>query len=160
MSQPLAREDGLIQRVRQQFPDGVKESRIVRRSRPEIVVPPEKIREVALFLRDQLGFDHANGVSGVDYNREARFEIVYHTSSLQTREMRDLVLALKESVPRNAPKALSLISVWPGVENMERETFEMFGITFEGHPKLEKLFLTDNWDGPPPLRKDIRFPTD
>ncbi len=160
MSQPLAREDGLIQKLKQQFPDGIKDARIIRRSRPEVVVTPERIRDVALFLRDQLGFDHANGVSGVDYNREGRFEIVYHTSSLQSKETRDLVLAVKESVNRNTPKVQSLVTVWPGVENFERETFEMFGIQFEGHPRLEKLFLTDNWDGPPPLRKEVRFPTD
>ena len=160
MSQPLAREDGLLQKLKEQFPNDIKGTRVVRRSRPEINVPAEKIRDVALFLRDQLGFDHANGVSGIDYNREGRFEIVYHTSSHQIREMRDLVLAVKESIPRNTPKAPSLVSVWPGVENFERETFEMFGIQFEGHPRLEKLFLTDNWDGPPPLRKEVRFPTD
>lgn len=160
MSGSQSREDMLIQKIREQFPDLVKEAKVVRRSRPEIVVAPEKIREVAMFLRDQLGFDHANGVSGVDYNREARFEVVYHTSSLENKETRDLVLAVKENIPRNTPKAVSLVSVWPGVENFERETFEMFGITFEGHPRLEKLFLTDNWDGPPPLRKEVRFPTD
>ena len=160
MSHSQTREDGLIQKIKEQFPNDVKDARVVRRSRPEIVVVPERIRDVALFLRDQLGFDHANGVSGVDYNREGRFEIVYHTSSFQNKEMRDLVLAVKESIPRASPKVASLTSVWPGVEYFERETFEMFGITFEGHPRLEKLFLTDNWDGPPPLRKEVRFPTD
>jgi len=160
MSHSQTREDALIQKVREQFPNDVKDARVIRRSRPEIVVMPEKTRDVALFLRDELGFDHANGVSGVDYNREGRFEIIYHTSSLKHKEMRDLVLALKESVPRTSPKANSLVTVWPGVEYFERETFEMFGITFEGHPGLEKLFLTDNWDGPPPLRKDVRVPTD
>ena len=160
MSLSHEREDGLIQKLKEQFPNDIKETRVIRRSRPEIVVASEKIREISTFLRDQLGFDHANGVSGVDYNREGRFEIVYHTSSLKNKDVRDIVLALKESIRRNTPKATSLVNVWPGVENFERETFEMFGITFEGHPHLEKLFLTDNWDGPPPLRKEVRFPTD
>ncbi len=160
MSHHETREDTIIRKVREQFAADVKEARVIRRGRPEIVTSPDKIRDIALFLRDQLGFDHANAVSGVDYNREARFEIIYHTSSLGNKEVRDLVLALKESIPRNTPKAPSLVTIWPGVENFERETFEMFGITFEGHPRLEKLFLTDNWDGPPPLRKEVRFPTD
>jgi NADH:ubiquinone oxidoreductase subunit C len=160
MSLPLAREDGIIQKIKGQFPNDIKETRTIRRSRPEIVVAPEKIQAIATFLRDELGFDHANGVSGVDYNREGRFEIVYHISSMDQRDLRDLVLAVKESTPRTAAKVPSLVSVWPGVENFERETFEMYGIQFEGHPRLEKLFLTDNWDGPPPLRKDVRFPTD
>ncbi len=160
MSFPLAREEDILQKLKERFPGDIKESRIIRRSRPEIVVAPEKIREVTTFLRDQLGFDHANGASGVDYNREARFEVIYHISSLNRKEMRDIVLAIKESTPRGAPKVPSLVPVWPGVENFERETFEMYAIQFDGHPHLEKLFLLDNWDGPPPLRKDVRVPTD
>ena len=160
MSVSLAREEKIIQKLKEQFPNEIKGSRIIRSSRPEITVSSEKILEIATFLRDHLGFDHPNGVSGVDYNRESRFEIVYHASSLNNKEMRDLVLAVKESTPRNAPKVPSLVSVWPGVENFERETFEMYAIPFEGHPRLEKLFLLDNWDGPPPLRKDVRVPTD
>jgi len=154
------REQALIKKLKDRFPSEITEARVVRRSRPEILVKPENLVEVATFLRDELGMDHANGVSGVDYNREARFEIIYHCSSLQNKETRDFVMAIKESIPRNTPKARSLISVWPGVDNFERETFEMFGITFDGHPRMEKLFLTDNWDGPPPLRKEVRFPTD
>ena len=160
MSLSQERENSLIQKLKESFPADIKETNIIRSARLEVSVAPEKIKDVAVFLRDKLGFDHPNGVSAVDYNRENRFEIVYHLSSISTKTMRDLVLDLKESVPRNAAKVNSLVSVWPGVENFERESFEMFGIQFDGHPRLEKLFLTDNWDGPPPLRKEIRFPTD
>lgn len=160
MSLSQEREDSLIQKLKEKFSADIKETNVIRRARLEVSVAPEKISEVAIFLRDDLGFDHPNGVSAVDYNRENRFEIVYHLSSIGMKPMRDLVLDLKESVPRNAAKVTSLVSIWPGVENFERESFEMFGIQFDGHPRLEKLFLTDNWDGPPPLRKEIRFPTD
>src|SRR5207248_10810644 len=121
---------------------------------------PKKNMYLQAFLRDKLRIIHPKWVTSVEYKRENRFEIVYHISSMRVKDMRDLVLDLKESVPRNATKVGSLVSVWSGVENYERESFEMFGIEFDGHPRLEKLFLTDNWDGPPPLRKDIRFPTD
>ena len=160
MSLSQERENNLIQQLKENFPADIKETIVLRRARLEVSVPPEKISNVALFLRDKLGFDHPNGVSAVDYNRENRFEIVYHISSISAKPMRDLVLDLKESVPRNNAKVTSLVSVWPGVENFERESFEMFGIQFDGHPRLEKLFLNDNWDGPPPMRKEIRFPTD
>lgn len=160
MSLSPERENDLIQKIKDSFPADVRETNIIRSARLEVSVAPERIKDVALFLRDKLGFDHPNGVSAVDYNRENRFEIVYHLSSINTKTMRDLVLDLKESVPRNAAKVNSLVSIWPGVEYFERESFEMFGIHFDGHPRLEKLFLTDNWDGPPPLRKEIRFPTD
>lgn len=160
MSLSQDRENALLQSLRQNFPSDIKDAAVVRRSRVDVLVSSEKIVDVAIFLRDKLGFDHPNGVSLVDYNREARFEIVYHLSTIQNHDQRDILVNLKESVPRNAPKAPSLVNVWPGVENFERESFEMFGMQFEGHPRLEKLFLNDNWDGPPPMRKEIRFPTD
>ena len=160
MSLSQEREDNLIKTLKENFPAEIKEATTVRRSRINITVAPEKIVEVALFLRDKLAFDHPTGVSAVDYNRESRFEIVYHLSSITNPNHRDILINLKESVPRNTPKATSLVKVWLGVENFERESIEMFGLQFEGHPRPEKLFLNDNWDGPPPLRKEVRFPTD
>ena len=160
MSLSQEREDALITALKENFPGAIKDAKVVRRSRVDVTVSPEKIVDVSIFLRDKLGFDHPDGVSAVDYNREARFEIIYHLSSIQNRDRRDILVNLKESIPRNTPKATSLVKVWPGVENFERESLEMFGIQFEGHPRPEKLFLNDNWDGPPPMRKEIMFPTD
>ena len=160
MSLTHEREDGIINTLKQNFPADIKDGTVVRRSRLNVTVAPERIKDIAIFLRDKLGYDHPTGVSAVDYNRESRFEIVYHLSSIQNRDQQDIILNLKESVPRNNPKAVSLVSVWPGVENYERESLEMFGLQFEGHPHPEKLFLNDNWDGPPPMRKEVRFPTD
>ena len=160
MSLSHEREDSLIKTLKESFPTDIKDATTVRRSRINVTVAPEKIVDVALFLRDKLGYDHPTGVSAVDYNRESRFEIVYHLTSITNPAQRDILINLKESVPRNTPKATSLVKIWPGVENFERESIEMFGLQFEGHPKPEKLFLNDNWDGPPPMRKEVRFPTD
>lgn len=160
MSLTHEREDGIINSLKQNFPADIKDGTVVRRSRLNVTVAPDRIKDVAIFLRDKLGYDHPTGVSAVDYNRESRFEIVYHLTSIQNKDQQDIVVNLKESVPRNSPKAFSLVSVWPGVENYERESLEMFGLQFEGHPHPEKLFLNDNWDGPPPMRKEVRFPTD
>jgi NADH:ubiquinone oxidoreductase subunit C len=156
----LEREEQILGQLKERFGEVIKESRVSRRSRPEVTVAMEKIVEVATFLRDELGFDRANGAGGADYLRDQKMEVIYHVSNLTRKETRDIVLSVKEVVPRNNPKVTSLVSVWPSVENFERETFEMYGITFDGHPHLEKLFLLDNWDGPPPLRKDVRIPTD
>src|SRR3989441_11748764 len=108
MSLSHEREADIIQKLKETFPSDIKETNGIRRARLEVTVAPEKIKDVAVFLRDKLGFDHPNGVSAVDYNRENRFEIVYHISSIRIKEMRDLVLDLKESVPRNAPKVGTL----------------------------------------------------
>ena len=59
---------------------------------------------------------------------------------------------------QNGQSIASVVSIWESAHFHEREAFEMFGITFEGHPDLRKLLTLDNWDGPPPMLKDIRFP--
>lgn len=156
----LEREDHILDQLKEKFGDAIKESRVSRRSRPEVTVAMEKMLEVSRFLRDELGFDRANGAGGADYLRDQKMEVIYHVSNLTRKETRDIVLSVKEIIPRSSPKVNSLVSIWPSVENFERETYEMYGITFDGHPHLEKLFLIDNWDGPPPLRKDVRIPTD
>src|SRR5947209_295040 len=76
------REDNLIKTLRENFPTDIKDATVMRRSRINVTVAPEKILDIALFLRDKLGFDHPTGVSAVDYNRESRFEIVYHLASI------------------------------------------------------------------------------
>src|SRR5207245_3071832 len=104
----------------------------MRRSRISVTVAPEKSLHIAIFLRDKLGFDHPTGVSAVDYNRESRFEIVYHVTSVTNPAQRDILINLKESVPRNTPKATSLVKGWRGVERFERESIELFGLQLEG----------------------------
>jgi len=157
---PLARENNILQQLKEKFGDAIKDARVTRKSRPEITVAPERILEIARFIRDELNFERANGAGGADYLRDQKMEVIYHVSNISKKEMRDLVLMIKEAVPRINPKVTSLVSVWPSAENFERETFEMYGVNFEGHPHLEKLFLVDNWEGPPPLRKDVRIATE
>src|SRR5947208_2742916 len=123
-------EDSLIKTLKENFPTDIKDATTVRRSRINVTVAPEKIVDVALFLRDKLGYDHPTGVSAVDYNRESRFEIVYHLTSITNPAQRDILIKLKESVPRNTPKATYLVKIWPGDENFERESNKIIGIQF------------------------------
>src|SRR5260370_23878696 len=105
------REDRLIKTLKENFPADIKDATTVRRSRINVTVAPEKIVDVAIFLRDKMGFDHPTGVSAVDYNTESRFEIVYHLSSVTNPGQRDILINLNGSVPRNAPNATSLVNV-------------------------------------------------
>jgi len=97
-----------------------------------------------------MAFDFLIDLCGVDYlPREPRFQVVYHLCSTRTR----LRLRLKASLPGTDPKIASVFSVWKSADWMEREAFDMYGITFAGHPDLRRILLTPEWQGYP-LRKD------
>jgi NADH-quinone oxidoreductase subunit C len=113
------------------------------------IVEAGKIVEECKSLRDEKGFDCLSCLSGVD--AADHFEVVYHLFSYRTKE--DLVL--KVSLGRENPSLPSVSSVWPSADWMERETHELFGIVFEGHPDLSNLLLPEDWVGHP-MRKDYK----
>jgi len=94
----------------------------------------------------------------VDHLSEEKIEVVYFLSSYSLDDLRYIVLLLKVELDRDNPSLPSLTPIWESANLFEREAHEMFGINFEGHPDLRKLLLQDNWDGPPPLRKDLKIP--
>ena len=137
------------------FTEYVVEAKVQREKRVTVVVKRERLVEIARFLRDNLQFDHIASVSGVDYPEKNEFMVVYHVWSIPKK----VLVALKTSVPRDNPHLSSLISVWEGVNYFERETWEMFGIIFDGHPNLSRFLLPEDWDRGFPFRKDFKLRT-
>jgi NADH-quinone oxidoreductase subunit C len=153
-------------------------------AQPWILVDPQSLDEIARFLRDEhdLAFERSLCISGVDYegydaagkgkHREinqyeengtvrpvdftasADLGVVYHLESLAHRHK----LALKVRVPRAKPQVASVGAVWPTALWGERETYDMFGIEFLGHPDLRRILLPEDWEGWP-LRKDYQMPS-
>src|SRR5437762_13207345 len=82
------REDNVIRTLKENFPTDIKDATVMRGSRINVTVAPEKILDIALFLRDKLGFDYPTGVSAGDYNRESLFEIVYQLASVAIQVQR------------------------------------------------------------------------
>ena len=78
-----------------------------------------------------------------------RFEVVVNLLSLDPPRR----LRVRVQVPESDPVLPTLFDVWPGTEAMERETFDMFGIRFDGHPDLTRILMPEDWEGHP-LRKD------
>ena len=99
------------------------------------------------------GFETFIDLCGVDHvAREPRFDVVVNLLSTQhTRR-----LLIKVGVPNEDPSIPSISMVYPGANFYERETWDMFGIVFDGHPDLTRLLMPDEWDGHP-LRKDYRI---
>jgi NADH:ubiquinone oxidoreductase subunit C len=131
----------------------------VRERRLKVTVPPSDIRSVAVFVRDDLGFDHLNLVGGTDYPATGEYEVIYFVGSLGMPGQEGLIIELAERTKRDGTPALSsLVEVWTAAEYHEREAFDMFGINFEGHPDLRRILLPEDWNDIPPLRKDYTSP--
>lgn len=120
-------------------------------------VDKEKIIDLSHKLKD-LEFDHVKGVTGVDYPNESIIKVIYYVGSYSRTDYANLIVELKITLPRENPKTPSLIKIWQSCEYPERETFEMFGVIFQGHPKLKLLLLPDEFEGKYPLRKEFKIP--
>ena len=118
-----------------------------------VIVPKEEIVSIASFLRDdpELAFDLLKDLCGVDMMRpEARFEVVYTLYSLANKTY----LRLKVRVEEEDPVVPTVTGVWAGANWHERETYDMFGILFSGHPDLRRLYMPEDFEHYP-LRKDF-----
>ena len=154
-------ENSLSDSIKKKFPS--TEIAYVNPNRIRVNVKKEEIIAVASFIRDELQFDHAESVSGVDYPEDKQIEVVYHLGSYTDPTLSKQILALatrtsREDVPHpgnDSTKLPSLRDVFPSVSFHERECFEMLGVYFEGHPDNRRLLLPEDWADIPPLRKDF-----
>ncbi|MGH3774269.1 MAG: NADH-quinone oxidoreductase subunit C [Pseudonocardiaceae bacterium] len=113
----------------------------------------EHIVELCRTLRDDpaLRFELCSSVSGVDYGPEVaqRLHVAYHLTSMTYRRR----IRLEVAVAVDDAQVPSVVEVYPTADWHERETWDMFGIVFDGHPALTRILMPDDWDGHP-QRKD------
>lgn len=100
-----------------------------------------------------MGFDHLSVITGTDY--KDHFEVVYNFFSYEKKQN----LVLKVNLDHENPEVVSLTSLWKGADWLERETYDLVGIKFTGHPNLIRILLPDGWIGHP-LRKDYDMNTE
>jgi NADH-quinone oxidoreductase subunit C len=116
-------------------------------------IKPERIVEVCQVMRDgdALRFELCSSVHGVDYlgSDERRLHTVYQLTSMTYRRR----IRLETAVTAENPSQPSVTSVYPTADWQERETYDMFGVIFEGHPALTRILMPDDWEGHP-QRKD------
>jgi NADH-quinone oxidoreductase subunit C len=116
-------------------------------------VSRELIVELCRFLRDEpeLEYVFLSDLCGVDWPaRTERFEVVYNLYSLRNNSR----LRLKVRLPESDPAVASVTSVWPTANWHEREAYDLYGITFTGHPDLRRILNPDDF-GAFPYRKDF-----
>jgi NADH-quinone oxidoreductase subunit C len=133
--------------------DAAYEKVVVHRGEITFFVRREDLPTVARLLRDeeQLRFEFCSGVSGVHYPEETGRELhaVYHLLSM-THNRR---IRLEVTCPDADPHIPSIVATYPTNDWHERETFDFFGIVFDGHPGLTRIQMPDDWPGHP-QRKD------
>lgn len=154
--EPPLFEKELVNQISSQLGDKVKVS-YIRPLRIKIYVDPANIVEVASFLRDSMAFDHAESIAGTDYPKDNQIEVVYHLGSYSRVDLGAHILVLATRTNRDDARLPTLINVYKSVEYHERETFEMLGVYFEGHPRNERFLLPEDWADIPPLRKEFRI---
>jgi NADH:ubiquinone oxidoreductase subunit C len=154
--EPPPFEKGLVEQIRGKFGDLVKVV-FIKPLRIKILVEPQDIVRVASFLRDSMGFDHAESVGGTDYPKDNQIEVIYHLGSYTREELAAHILWLTTRTDRDDARLPTLINVYKSVEYHERECYEMLGVYFEGHPRNERFLLPEDWADIPPLRKDFRI---
>jgi NADH-quinone oxidoreductase subunit C len=129
------------------------EAVVVDRGELTLHVSREHLAQVARTLRDEPGlrFEVCHSVSGVHYPGETGRELhaVLHLLSLTHRRR----IRVEVSCPDGDPHVPSVTRVWPSADWHERETWDMFGIVFDGHPALTRILMPDDWPGHP-QRKD------
>jgi NADH-quinone oxidoreductase subunit C len=149
-------EKGLADQITKKFGESAR-ILYIRPLRIKVQVDPKDIVEVATFLRDSMGFDHAESVAGTDYPKDGQIEVIYHLGSYTRDDLAAHVIALATRTTRDDARLPTLINVYKSVEYHERETFEMLGVYFEGHPRNDRFLLPEDWADIPPLRKDFRI---
>ncbi len=121
-----------------------------------VMLKKDRIKDICLFLRDEpsVKMDHLADLTAVDYSAypgdtSQRVEVVYNLISTVHRHR----IRLKVRLPEDDPRIDTVSSVWQTANWHERETYDLMGVRFDGHPDLRRILLPDDWEGHP-LRKE------
>jgi NADH-quinone oxidoreductase subunit C len=140
------RPDEIVERLRPRFPDT-----ILARDRAVVAVDRDALLPTLAALRDDedLGFDFLSSVAATDWpGRAPRFWIAYELYSTAHRHR----LRVRVGLPEDDPRVDSVTAPFPTATFHEREVFDLFGVTFDGHPDLRRIVMPEGWEGHP-LRK-------
>lgn len=116
-----------------------------------LTVEAGRVLDICRYVRESMRFGRLSSVTCVDWHpAEPRFELVYLLHSLEKNSR----LRIKCRVAGDVAEIDSVTPVWPGANWYEREIFDMFGVSFRGHPDMTRILMPDYWEGYP-LRKDF-----
>ena len=141
---------GLVEKMKERNPAWVADFKDAR-DEVTVYVPREHINEACRFMKDEQGFDMLADLCGADRGPEEdpRFEVNYHLfSTIHKNRIR-----FKVMLSEDEPNVETVSTVWKTADWHERETYDMFGVIFDGHADLRRILLPSDFDGHA-LRKD------
>jgi len=140
----------ILEDLREKFPEKIKEIS-VEFGDEIIIIDKDSLLDIVKFLKNApYTFTMLLDLTCVDYKgQKERFQMIYHFFSLSSNER----LRINISLPEKDPSIDSLTPFWKNANWLEREVYDMFGILFNGHPDLRRIFMYDGFEGYP-LRKD------
>jgi len=146
--------EGLIDAAKQEFGDALLASRVYR-GEVTLTVRSQEFHLAAKWLRDdpRWSFDFLSDVTAIDWllrGEGPRFENVIHLYSIAKHHR----VRLTTPIESDPPEVASVSNLWPTANFHERETFDLYGIVYIGHPNLTRILMPDDWVGHP-LRKDF-----
>ena len=156
MPSNLDTENQLVKSLTDQFKNKIK-TEYVKHNRIKISTNQDNLKSLAISVKE-LGFEQVISHGGTDYPDNNVFRIEYHIICVSKKKLRSIMFSIMTEISKDNPEIETLIDIFPSAEFHEQETYENFGITFTGHPRMEKLLLPEDWDDIPPLRKDYILP--
>jgi NADH-quinone oxidoreductase subunit C len=121
---------------------------IERSDQGHLRVPAEQLTDVMQVLKQEFGFNYLTNVTAVDHL--THFSVVYDLCIIGKPDMLHVLV----NISRENPEIPSMVPLWGGALWQERETYDLLGIQFTGHPDLRRILLNESWQDHP-LRKDF-----
>ncbi|KUG25249.1 nadh-ubiquinone oxidoreductase chain c [hydrocarbon metagenome] len=166
----MKKPEEIFEILKNKFPDSDIQIDLETPTEPIISIPPKRVYEISLFLRDEEGllFDSLMCLSGVDDANGEKIKdedgsetikggtlsVYYHLYSVSLKHK----ITIRTATDRENPEVDSVEPVWKTADWHEREAYDMFGIIFLNHPNLQRILMPYDWDAGYPLRKDYKNP--
>ena len=142
-----------VDALRATFGTAIGRASVARDGETVVFVRAERLRDVMQWLRDSARYDYLVDITAVEYrDGERPIEVVYFLRALERRA--DLRVKV-ELDPAEALAVDSVVPLWNGANWLEREVYDMFGISFPGHPDLRRILMWETYAEGHPLRKDF-----
>jgi len=146
----MAENNRAVVKLKEKFASSIIEV-VEFRGEVTVTIRKQDLLAVLAFLKQSLQYNLLTDVTAIDYlgKKEERFMMVYQLYSIPHKDR----LRIKAAVSEEECRIESATQVWGTANWLEREVFDLFGITFDNHPDLRRILMTPDWEGYP-LRKD------